>query len=323
VSRFTSQQVQPPPVGLGSDDATGELGLVMRGFGHVVGAAAAVLCAPSDGGEPAQALATWTAEDGRVVRPGWAGGLRDAVMAHGDTVVETLGPPGHPSLVIAAESGLVDGAAAPVTIPGEPDPGALCAGFAQPLPPDAVETHSLIESYAELVSLCQHDHRVVDGLLAAASHDELTGCLNFGGARRALTAEISRASRHRLKLSCGFIDLDGFKGVNDRHGHMHGNRILEAVAAAFQGCLRSEDLLARFGGDEFLVILPHTRARTAGRIAERLRDAVRATTNGLGEPITASIGITAWRPGMNVDQTLTAAARAMYLAKSDGGMRVY
>jgi diguanylate cyclase (GGDEF)-like protein len=323
VSRFTSQRVQPPPVELGSDDAVGELGLVMRGFGHVVGAAAAVLSAPSDAREPAKTLATWSAEDSHVVRPGWGGGLRDSVLAHGETVAGTLGPPGHPSLLIAAESGLVDGAAAPVPLPSERRPGALCAGFAEPLPPEAPETRSLIESYAALVRLCLDDHRVVDGLLAVASRDELTGCLNFGGARRALSAEISRAGRHRLQLSCGFIDLDGFKGVNDRHGHMHGNRILAAVAAGLRRRMRGEDLLARFGGDEFIVIFPHTRARLAGRIAERLRDEVWATTEDLDEPLTASVGITKWRPGMSVDQTLTAAVRAMYLAKADGGIKVY
>ena len=317
VSRFTSQRVQPLPVELGSDGATAELGLVMRGFGHVVGAAAAVLCAPSDARESADSMATWSAEDGQVARPGWAGGLRDTVMAHGETVAGTLGPPGHPALLVAAESGLVDGAAAPVELPGKRRAGALCAGFAEPLPPSAAETGSLIESYAQLLSLCLSDHRVVDGLLAVASLDELTGCLNFGGGRRALAAEINRAARHRLKLCCGFIDLDGFKGVNSRHGHIEGNRFLAAIALAFQHRLRTEDLLARFGGDEFLVILPHTGARVATRVAERLRDAVQVTTDTLGDPLSASVGITQWRPGMDVDQTLNAAIRAMYLAKKD------
>ena len=283
-----------------------------------------MLCASSDAGEPAQALSAWYAEDGHAVRPGWAGGLRDAVIARGETVAGTLGQPGHPSLPIAAELGLVDGAAAPVVLPDQPAPGVLCAGFPEHLPPEAGETRSLIESYAELVSLCKYDQRVVDGLLAVASHDELTGCLNYGGARRALSAEIGRATRHRLQLTFGFIDLDGFKGVNDRHGHMVGNRLLAAIAAAFRRSLRGEDVIARFGGDEFFVIFPHTRPRIARRIAERLRDAASVTSEQLGEPLTASIGITRWRPGMDVDQTLTAAVRAMYMSKNGGaGITVY
>jgi diguanylate cyclase (GGDEF)-like protein len=302
------------PQGRGADAQAGELELILRGFGHSVGAEAAVLCTGVRAQRSAGILASWDSETSRGAPSAWAGGLRDHVLATGETVVALLGPGGDPALRAATEVGLVRGVAAAVALPRSRT-AVLCAGFASPPPADFEPTLRLTESWAALASLCLHDSRLIDGLLAATGNDELTGCLNYSGMRRAMSAEIVRAERHGLSLCCCFIDLDDFKRVNDRHGHPHGNRVLAEVAGALRRGMRTSDILARYGGDEFVAILPHTDAAAACRVADRLRREVGEIDSNCGEPLQSSIGVAQWRPGLDVDQLLAEADRTLLAAK--------
>ena len=98
-----------------------------------------------------------------------------------------------------------------------------------------------------------------------------------------LRRETKRASRSGRPLSLLFLDLDGFKSVNDNHGHLAGSKALVEAAAIIRGCARETDVVARFGGDEFAVILPDTGREGAVSVAERIRDRIRALrVSGLG-----------------------------------------
>jgi diguanylate cyclase (GGDEF)-like protein len=156
--------------------------------------------------------------------------------------------------------------------------------------------------------------------LAGAELDGLTGALNYAALRHELDREVARSERHHLSLSCCFIDLDRFKRVNDHHGHLYGSRMLAEVGASLGSGLRSEDTLGRYGGDEFVAILPETNEAAATALAGRLCSAIRATTMiGSFGPIGASIGVAQWQPRSSGEQLLEAADRALRAAKAAGG----
>ena len=210
---------------------------------------------------------------------------------------------------------------APVRTPGRIS-GSLCLGFAA-RPPDRSATIWVVESYARLASLCLHDADRLDGLLAAARLDPMTGCLNYGAIVRELDREVSRAARHRRSLSCCFIDLDSFKLVNDRHGHPEGSRVLVEVAASLRAAVRSGDAVGRYGGDEFLVVLPDTDSRAARALVERLRSRIRAANlTREREPVDASVGVAQWRAGSTTADLVQAADDALRAAKLAAGGRV-
>ena len=124
-------------------------------------------------------------------------------------------------------------------------------------------------------------------------------------------------------LSVLFIDMDGFKNVNTNHGHLAGSKALVEVAAVIRGCARETDVVARFGGDEFSLILPETGAEGAVAVAERIRDRLRAflflKEEGVSLHLTASIGV-ATLPDVSgsAEELLKAADRAMYKVKNSG-----
>ena len=210
---------------------------------------------------------------------------------------------------------------APVRTPGGAS-GALCLGFTAG-PPDPTTTLWVVESYARLVSLCLQDVDALDGLLAAGRFDALTACLNHTAIRNELEREIERSARHRRDLSCCFVDLDRFKLVNDGHGHLEGNRVLAAVAAILRAGVRSADTVGRYGGDEFIVVLPDTGSDSARALAERLRSLIRsANLTGSHEPLDASIGVAQWRAGTTAAELVSAADDALRAAKLAGGGNV-
>jgi diguanylate cyclase (GGDEF)-like protein len=210
---------------------------------------------------------------------------------------------------------------APVRTPGDAS-GALCVGFAAG-PPDPTTTLWVVESYARLASLCLHDADALDGLLAAGRFDALTGCLNHAAISAELEREIGRAARHRRDLSCCFVDLDHFKLVNDGYGHPKGSRVLAEVAAILRAGVRSADTVGRYGGDEFIVVLPDTGRGSAHALAERLRSLIRsANLIGGHEPLDASIGVAQWRAGTTAAELVSAADDALRAAKLAGGGNV-
>lgn len=120
-------------------------------------------------------------------------------------------------------------------------------------------------------------------------------------------------------MSCGFIDLDGFKGVNDRRGHPHGSRVLARVAKALRQGVRSGDSVGRYGGDEFILLMPDTGLAAALTVAGRMREMIATATLDDHDPLDASVGVAEWQPGWTADQLLEAANSALLEAKRAGG----
>jgi diguanylate cyclase (GGDEF)-like protein len=120
------------------------------------------------------------------------------------------------------------------------------------------------------------------------------------------------------------IDLDGFKRVNDLRGHARGDAMLQAIARALSDTTRASDVTGRYGGDEFVVILPDTDPEAAQGVAERIAGAVREVGESTGDdkPVTASVGIAAARPIDDVASLLHRADENAYRAKQSGGNRV-
>jgi two-component system cell cycle response regulator len=157
-------------------------------------------------------------------------------------------------------------------------------------------------------------------LEAMAYHDELTGVANRRFAVRQLRALLSRARRHDQELSVILLDADRFKALNDRHGHGAGDDVLRGLAGRLRSRVREEDVVARFGGEEFLVILPDTGDSGAATAAEDLRAAVAAQPFRVGRfalPLTVSAGWATWR-GESLERLVARADRGLYAAKEAG-----
>ncbi len=142
-------------------------------------------------------------------------------------------------------------------------------------------------------------------VVARRAHDEarvdaLTGCLNHGAMLTELEQEVARAERAGSELACVMLDLDEFKAVNERHGHQAGDELLAAVSENLLRERRRSDSCCRYGGDEFLVILPNSDIGEAERAAERMRSAVALATirhDGAEIAVTATTGVAVWRTG--------------------------
>ena len=168
-------------------------------------------------------------------------------------------------------------------------------------------------------------------LVAQSRVDAKTGLLNVSTWEREAEGELSRSIRTRSPLALALVDIDHFKAVNDTHGHLVGDRVLRAVAAALSSQLRDYDRAGRFGGEEFVLLLAQTNENDACRVAERLRLYV----EGLAVPVddrpsapcvrlTISIGVTAMASGGSHELTdlLAAADSALYHAKQTGRNKV-
>jgi len=173
--------------------------------------------------------------------------------------------------------------------------------------------HRAQEMQEQLLSR-EHD------LEAMAYYDELTGVANRRFAVRQLHALLSRARRHGQDLSVVLLDADRFKALNDRHGHGAGDEVLRGLAQRLRGRVREEDVVARFGGEEFLVILPDTGAEGAATAAEDLRAAVAAEPFPIGRialRLTVSVGWATWS-GEDLERLIARADRGLYAAKEAG-----
>jgi diguanylate cyclase (GGDEF)-like protein len=202
--------------------------------------------------------------------------------------------------------------------------GAIYAGFALPSPQPRDELVWVAESYARLAGLCMFREDIpVAAVLGSAGFDTLTSCLSFGGVIEVVDAEIQRSRRHNHRFCCCMIDLDAFKQVNDRRGHLEGNQVLAAVGAALRSTAREYDSVGRFGGDEFVVVLPetggHAGQRLAGRFLSRVKSAIAQATP---VPAGASVGIVEWDGERSAADLLEKADRLMREAKASGGARV-
>jgi two-component system, cell cycle response regulator len=153
-----------------------------------------------------------------------------------------------------------------------------------------------------------------------ARRDSLTGLWNARAFQEATNHLVARAQLERLPFSLLFLDVDHFKGVNDRHGHVTGSRLLVEIATVLERCLREGDVLARYGGDEFTVLLPEVDTEAALIVAERIRSTIAAHrflgSTGAALPITVCVGVSSFpRHARDAQAILDLADRAMYVGK--------
>jgi diguanylate cyclase (GGDEF)-like protein len=159
-----------------------------------------------------------------------------------------------------------------------------------------------------------------------ATHDLLTGIWNRGAVLDLLHRELERAARSETLTSVLMLDVDEFKKINDTHGHLIGDEVLREVAARIRGAVRSYDLVGRYGGEEFLVVLPGCGKNEIEESANRIRLAIAASPTRCADldiRVTASIGATLATPGnRSANDILLAADTALYEAKARGRNRV-
>lgn len=161
-----------------------------------------------------------------------------------------------------------------------------------------------------------------------ATIDELTGLYNRRALFSRLVEEHSRVERYKENFSLMIIDIDDFKNVNDTYGHQVGDAILKNLASFLKGNLRTSDFVSRFGGEEFIAILPSTDMTKAKRVAEKLRHMLgkKVFEDKKGEvkiKITVSVGISQCTPGDNIDSLIKRADDALYLAKDNGKNAIF
>jgi diguanylate cyclase (GGDEF)-like protein len=166
----------------------------------------------------------------------------------------------------------------------------------------------------------------VEKIKQVSDTDDLTGLYNMRAFSSILQRAFKQSVRHAHPLSIVMVDSDNLKSINDSHGHEAGNRLLQHVVRCIRDELRGSDVMARFGGDEFVILLPETHGRGAQEMAERIRKSVESSRfdiRGGDATITVSIGIASYpEDGGNLEVILDKADKAMYRAKQRGRNQV-
>jgi len=158
-----------------------------------------------------------------------------------------------------------------------------------------------------------------------ATRDVLTNLINRAQMVEILNREISRSQRYASTFSLALLDIDHFKSINDSHGHQTGDEVLVAFASLAEASQRQTDVIARWGGEEFLILMPQTPIASAQLVVGRLREAttgVHLSKTVEDLVVTTSVGIAQWQNGESLMQTLERADRALYAAKKGGRNRV-
>jgi diguanylate cyclase (GGDEF)-like protein len=158
-----------------------------------------------------------------------------------------------------------------------------------------------------------------------ATHDTQTGLLNHEAILETLRKEVLRAGREGTPLGVIMVDLDHFKSLNDRHGHVAGDLVLREVSRRLQLSIRSYDSIGRYGGEEFLVVAPRCKLEKARLLAERLRASIGSEPiqdSAVSISVTASLGVSTALNAKGADQVLRATDEALYTAKIQGRNRV-
>jgi two-component system cell cycle response regulator len=161
-------------------------------------------------------------------------------------------------------------------------------------------------------------------LRSQASHDYLTQLLNRGGVMEALDQELSRSRRTREPFSVILVDIDHFKQINDTFGHLTGDDVLFEVANRIKTCMRSYDSVGRYGGEEFLLVVPACDQVQAVQVAEKIRKTVCQTPIHMSQTdktVTVSLGVCTWTPEMSTNALIESADAALYCAKKGGRNR--
>lgn len=199
--------------------------------------------------------------------------------------------------------------------------GALTATAADP--GHFVEAHvDLLSFVAKTIALDVENAR----LRKTSVTDQLTGAYNREFLQQRLPAEIAHARQQGRPLAVAMIDVDHFKAVNDRHGHDTGDRVLAEVSVRLRGAIRRHDLLVRYGGEEFLVVLPDADLQRAREVGERMRQTLQSSPirvdDGRSIEVRISVGVTELVDGDDAGTIMRRADTALYSAKGRGRNRV-
>jgi diguanylate cyclase (GGDEF)-like protein len=188
-------------------------------------------------------------------------------------------------------------------------------------PGAAPEVRRTIGTAATLLGIALRNVQLFAEVREHGLRDGLTGCFNRAHGRETLDAEVARARRGETALSVVLFDVDQFKRINDDYGHLAGDEVLAAVGQRLRHALRRSDFRCRYGGDEFMVILPETPAGAAARVAEWVRgeiEQIEVVAGGAVVRPTASVGVATSAPGESVEALLDRTDRALYAAKAAG-----
>jgi diguanylate cyclase (GGDEF)-like protein len=171
-----------------------------------------------------------------------------------------------------------------------------------------------LESYEVIVEDVTRQRQLEDRLRRQAASDSLTGLANYRHLVDVLDSEMKRSKRTNREFAILFFDLDGLKRINDRHGHMIGSQALCRVADVLCCCCRDIDTPARFGGDEFALVLPETNAEAANLVAQRICESV--ANENKGPTISVSFGVAIYpQNGDTIERLLSQADSALYSLK--------
>lgn len=190
----------------------------------------------------------------------------------------------------------------------------------------SAQNQKLLEAQEDLRQVNLHLEEKVrlrtEALQAYANTDQLTQLNNRAAILDTLETEIKRTDRHEHDLSLLMLDLDFFKEINDTFGHLEGDDVLSRVAATIKETCRQTDSVGRYGGEEFLVILPETSIEQAEEMAARIRLAVSECKTRNGKNITCSIGVSSYGDGDTIEEMIKVADKRVYKAKELGRNKV-
>src|SRR5688572_19855198 len=206
----------------------------------------------------------------------------------------------------------------PMIVGGEPI-GVVGVG---PEPPLEEEQRGVLGAAAAILAVSLKNAELFQVVHESSVRDSLTGCFNRKHAMEVIDGELRRSRRSQMPLSLIMFDLDHFKQINDGYGHLCGDAVLADVGQRMNSVLRGSDVKCRYGGEEFLVLLPDTTAAGAKRVAELVRTKLEETPvrwNNIDVPVTASFGLTAANAGeLEVKSLISRADAALYRAKQHG-----
>jgi diguanylate cyclase (GGDEF)-like protein len=170
----------------------------------------------------------------------------------------------------------------------------------------------------KIQDLFESMHESVSLLYEAATHDEKTGLYNNKFFETLLDMEIEKAKRGKQKLSLIIIDIDFFKKINDTYGHMKADELLKTLADITKKNIRKSDIVARFGGEEFVILLPETDLKKAGRFSARLKKSIHTNNILKKYNLTVSGGVTQYKNKESKKKFKERADRALFEAKKKG-----